>query len=135
MARPANERGARLSPADHVALLIELLQRGTPDQARRWLHALLRVPAEEREALVQAFERRVEAEYGERSGAADAFGQTLQVRYPPEQREGYVEERVVEYVHVPPERVKKGRARRRSGWRLRRRSMRRACSAARTERT
>jgi hypothetical protein len=89
-------------------MLTELLRSASPDMARRWLHALLRVPVDQREALVQAFEARVLAEFGGHAearaqAAMDAAGDALRVHYPPEQREGYVEERIVEYARVQAE--------------------------------
>lgn len=89
-------------------MLTELLRIASPDLARRWLHALLRVPVDQREALVQAFEARVLAEFGvpaqpSAQAAMDAVGDALRVHYPPEQREGYVEERIVEYARVQAE--------------------------------
>jgi hypothetical protein len=100
-ASPAPEPGERLSPADHVHLLTELLRSASPDLARRWLHALLRVPEPEREAMVLALEARVLAEFGPLPGVDQPAGVSLWVHYPPEQRTGYVEERIVEYAHVP----------------------------------
>jgi len=48
-----------LLPNDHVRALVELLQPGGPDLARRWVSALLLVPIEHRESLVREVERRI----------------------------------------------------------------------------
>jgi len=52
-------------------MLIEMLKPAGPELGRRWLAALLMVPPEERESVVQAVESQIVAEYG--SGEA-AFG-------------------------------------------------------------
>lgn len=48
-----------LYPNDHLRMLIELLRPAGPEIARRWLAALLIVPEEDREAVVQAIEARI----------------------------------------------------------------------------
>ena len=48
-----------LLPNDHVRALVELLQPGGPDLARRWVSALLLVPIDQRESLVREVERRI----------------------------------------------------------------------------
>jgi hypothetical protein len=64
---------------------------------------LLHVPASEREALVHAMEERVLATFGAGPAASAVLGQhathkpTLRVVYPAIQREGYVEQSIVEY--------------------------------------
>jgi len=67
MYRPADGQNGSptLSPADHVTLMVELLRPMTPELARRWVAALMRVPAAERGALVESIERRVDEVYGE----------------------------------------------------------------------
>jgi len=45
--------------------MVELLRPMTPELARRWVAALMRVPAAERGALVESIERRVDEVYGE----------------------------------------------------------------------
>lgn len=54
----------RVTPADHVRMLADLLQPATPDLARRWLAALLMVPAEERAGIVKAVEARIVEQFG-----------------------------------------------------------------------
>ncbi len=54
----------RVTPADHVRMLADLLQPATPDLARRWLAALLMVPAAERAAIVSAVEAKIVEEFG-----------------------------------------------------------------------
>jgi len=55
-----------LSPNDHLKMLIEMLKPAGPELGRRWLAALLMVPPEERESVVQAVESQIVAEYGSR---------------------------------------------------------------------
>lgn len=102
---PPSGRGASPTPSpnDHVKTLIELLKPGAADLARRWLAALLLVPAAEREEVVKAVEAQIVAEYdlGE-----DAAEREMVVRYPAVQRAGYVEEIVKRYEvkeHAPNE--------------------------------
>ena len=45
-------------------MLIELLRPAGPELARRWLAALTVVPEHERQAVVEAVERKIHAEYG-----------------------------------------------------------------------
>lgn len=55
---------APLSPNEHLAMLIEMMQPSGAELARRWLAALTVVPREERESVVSAVERQIIAEYG-----------------------------------------------------------------------
>ncbi len=57
-------RSLRVTPADHVRMLADLLQPATPDLARRWLAALLMVPPEERAGTVNAVEARIVEQFG-----------------------------------------------------------------------
>jgi hypothetical protein len=82
------------SPNDHVRMLTELLKPGGVELARRWLAALLLVPAAEREEVVKAVETRIVAEY---DLPLEAEAREVVVRYPAVQREGYVEEVVKRY--------------------------------------
>ncbi len=77
------------SPNDHLRMLVELLRPAGPELGRRWLAALLLAPASEREAVVEAVERRMSEEYG--GGAA------LTLSEPPVQRQGHVEQVVRSY--------------------------------------
>jgi hypothetical protein len=51
------------SPNDHARMIVELLQPCGMDLARRWLAALLVVPQDERESVVEAIEARVVSLY------------------------------------------------------------------------
>lgn len=82
------------SPDDHLRMLVELLRPAGPELGRRWLAALLLAPASEREALVEAVERRMSEEYG--SGGALLLGE------PPVQRQGHVEQVVRSYRRAKP---------------------------------
>lgn len=48
-----------LSPGDHLRLLTDLLRPGQLELGRRWVAALMLVPENEREALVEAIERQI----------------------------------------------------------------------------
>ena len=52
-----------LLPNDHLELLIELMRPGSVELARRWVSALMLVPADEREAIVAAVEAQIVADY------------------------------------------------------------------------
>lgn len=52
-----------LSPNDSLRMLIELLKPTGPELARRWVAALLLVPEQHREAVVEAVELQIAAEY------------------------------------------------------------------------
>lgn len=110
-------------PNDHARAIVELLRPASPDLARRWLAALLLVPAGERLGLVEAVERSIVAEYGGALRAGDGPAssptgertadtatplddkvdnkvgepRTLRVARPPVQRDGYVEQVFTEY--------------------------------------
>lgn len=75
-------------------MLTELLKPGGVELARRWLAALLVVPAAEREEVVRMVEAQIVAEYDLPRDEAD---REMVVRYPAVQREGYVEEVVKTY--------------------------------------
>jgi hypothetical protein len=85
-----------LSPAEHLRMLVELLQPAGPDLARRWVAALLAVARDDRAALVEEIERRVAARYGD-----DALRE-LHVRTGPVQRDGYIEEIETTYAPAAP---------------------------------
>jgi hypothetical protein len=83
-------------------MLTELLKPGGVELARRWLAALLLVPAAEREEVVKAVEAKIVKEYdlpldAEARGDAANESREVVVRYPAVQREGYVEEVVKRY--------------------------------------
>ncbi len=85
-------------------MLAELLQPVGPELARRWLAALLSVPRDERQAVVEMIEKRVVELYsrgGESTASHSETGVptpgTLNVMHPPVQRDGYVEQTIVTY--------------------------------------
>ncbi len=81
-------------------MLVELLRPLGPELARRWLAALLAIPAHEREAAVAAIESRVAEAYEQRlagSRKKSRKGRSIDVVSPPVQREGYTEQVVTTY--------------------------------------
>jgi hypothetical protein len=106
-------------------MLVELLRPLGPELARRWLAALLAIPAHEREAAVIAIEARVAEAYNQRTlaarkrsgkGGAGKRGKSFDVLSPPVQREGYTEQVVTTYeVEEQPAREAALRKRRASG--------------------
>lgn len=112
---PATERPERgelptLFPSDHVRMIVELLRPAGPELGRRWLAALLLVPEAERVAVVEAIEAKLASTYG-RPHAPGGGERTIVVRYPPVQREGYVEETERTYSVEPPKAARKARRR------------------------
>jgi len=74
--------------------------------SRRWLAALLMVPIDERERVVEAVEKQIVESYEPTSddpeGAADVVGETLyHVRDEPVQKEGYTEQEIRTYAPAP----------------------------------
>ncbi len=65
-----------LSPSEHLRMLVELMRAMGPELGRRWLAALTLVPEDEREAVVEAVEAQIVAEFGDDApgfpGADDA---------------------------------------------------------------
>ncbi len=51
-------------------MLVELLRAGSPELARRWVAALMLVPEDRRQGIVEAVERQIVEEYG---GSAPGF--------------------------------------------------------------
>jgi len=100
--RPANEQSGSQMPSqgDHIRMLIELLQPTGPDLARRWLAALLLVPREDRQSVVESVEDRITSMYASAapvtaagvSSSEDDEPREIDVVYPPVQHDGYVEE-------------------------------------------
>lgn len=85
-----------LLPNDHARMLVELLRlSGGAALMRRWVAALLNVPADEREQTVRAVEERIASEYDmpELSRAATlGESQTVfDISSEPVQRDGYTE--------------------------------------------
>ena len=87
--RPPSEsnRSPRLSPNEHLKLLVEILRPESVELSRRWLAALLLVPEEDRAALVAEIERRIVHTYADAEEEVE-----VHVVSPPVQREGYVEQ-------------------------------------------
>jgi hypothetical protein len=73
-------------------MLVELLRPAGAELGRRWLACLMLAPESEREAIVASIERRMAELYLD--GSAD---RTLDVAHPPEQHEGFVEQKVTTY--------------------------------------
>lgn len=106
-------------------MLVELLRPLGPELARRWLAALLAIPAHEREAAVGAVEARVAEAYNQRAAASrkrtgksagGKRGKSFDVLSPPVQREGYTEQVVTTYdLEEPPAKEAALRKRRASG--------------------
>ena len=62
---PTKGLGDNLSPNEHLHLLIELMKPIGMETARRWVAALMIVPEDQREALVDAIEAQIVAEFGD----------------------------------------------------------------------
>ncbi|MFT5423966.1 MAG: hypothetical protein ACI89L_001758 [Phycisphaerales bacterium] len=65
MVTPPTESDGLL-PNDHLRMLVEVMKPMGPELARRWVAALTLVPEHEREAVVQAVEQQITAEYADR---------------------------------------------------------------------
>lgn len=106
----ASDQPLRVTPADHVRMLADLLQPATPDLARRWLAALLMVPQAERQAIVQAVEARIVSQFGTaQEHTTDTVGSdtaaTIEVVHPPVQRPGYIEQVITTYEKMDAPRI------------------------------
>ncbi len=73
-------------------MLVELLRPAGAELGRRWLACLMLAPESEREAIVRSIEQRMAELYLK----PDA-DRTLNVAHPPEQREGFVEQKFTTY--------------------------------------
>lgn len=73
-------------------MLVELLRPSGAELGRRWLACLMMAPESERKAIVESIERRMAELYLE--SKAD---RSVDVVHPPEQREGYVEQKITTY--------------------------------------
>jgi len=103
--RPEQSASRTPLPNDHVKAIIELLREGTPDLARRWLAALLLVPAGERAGVVAAVESSIVREY---ASAPDE--QVVRLVHPARELDGFVEQQIVTYTPAPrPTRPKPSR--------------------------
>lgn len=106
---PSGPKGSpTLLPNDHTRMLVELLRLagGTgPELVRRWVAALLSVPADEREAVVEAVEARLLEEYDlpALSGAVSSaeVEPMFHVASPPVPRGGYSEVTIRSYSKAP----------------------------------
>lgn len=63
--KPMAERDAseKLSPSDHLKLLVDLMKPTGPELARRWLAALALVPEDERESVIESVEAEILRQY------------------------------------------------------------------------
>lgn len=116
-----SDESPKLSPNDHLRMLVELLRPLGTELGRRWLAALLAVPEGERAALVAEVERRiaelgcpmadVESPAGD-GGAAD--GREFRVISSPVERNGFTEHTETMYEVKPaagaPRQRRRGRA-------------------------
>jgi len=91
-------------------MIVELLRPAGPELGRRWLAALLLVPEAERVAVVEAIEAKLATTYG-RPHASSGGERMIVVRYPPVQREGYVEETERTYAVEPQKAASKSKRR------------------------
>lgn len=115
---PGPDGSPAIFPSDHARAIVELLRPASPDLARRWLAALLIVPAGERIGVVEAVERSIVREYGGAGGTVgvgarleeshgplagidrsddETEARRVRVAGQPVQREGYVEQVFTEY--------------------------------------
>lgn len=101
-------------------MLVELLRPVGPELARRWLAALLAIPAHEREQAVAAIEARIAQAYAADTGASRKRGakrgKSFDVVAPPVQKDGYTEQVVTTYdVQESESREQTQRKRRQAG--------------------
>lgn len=95
-------------------MLIELMRLaggGGTELARRWVAALLSVPAEDRRALVEEVEARISEVYAlpdSHLGRDDEASPMLHVASEPVQRAGYVEQVIRSYAKAKEPTKKKG---------------------------
>lgn len=108
--KPASEQDESQmpSPGDHVRMMIELLQPAGPDLARRWLAALMLVPREDREGVVESVEERIASTFADGKAMAEGDASPsceIEVVHPPVQHDGYVEQVRTTYAksHTQPD--------------------------------
>lgn len=73
-------------------MLVELLRPAGAELGRRWLACLMLAPESEREAIVDSIERRMAQLY-----LKPEDGRSVSVAHPPEQHEGFVEQKFTTY--------------------------------------
>lgn len=79
-------------------MLVELLRPAGAELGRRWLACLMLAPESEREAIVASIERRMAELYLDKGdNGANGDERTLNVAHPPQQRDGFVEQKVTTY--------------------------------------
>ncbi len=64
MTTPRDE-SRELSPNDHMALMLELCKPESMPLVRRWVAALMLVPEDQRESIVQAVETQIVADFSD----------------------------------------------------------------------
>lgn len=73
-------------------MLVELLKPAGAELSRRWLACLMLAPESEREAIVRSIEQRMAELYLEPGSS-----RTIDLAHPPEQRDGFVEQKFTTY--------------------------------------
>jgi len=53
----------KLSPNDHLMMLLELCKPESMELVRRWVAALMLVPEDQRESIVQAVEKQIVTDF------------------------------------------------------------------------
>lgn len=83
-------------------MLVEILRPAGAELARRWIACLLLAPESERAAIVESVERRMSELYL-RTDRVDTdrvdhdVERTVNVAHPPEQRDGFIEQKISTY--------------------------------------
>ncbi|MEO1277915.1 MAG: hypothetical protein AAFV77_03050 [Planctomycetota bacterium] len=75
-------------------MLVEILRPAGAELARRWIACLMLAPEVEREAIVRSVEQRMAELYLSNETQSE---RTVNVEHPPEQREGFIEQKVSTY--------------------------------------
>ncbi|MFI4916471.1 MAG: hypothetical protein ACIAS6_08195 [Phycisphaerales bacterium JB060] len=82
-------------------MLVEFLRPAGAELGRRWLACLMLAPESEREAIVDSIERRMTELY-----LKSDEPRNVNVAHPPEQREGFIEQKFTTYeVNEPDDSV------------------------------
>ncbi|NRA58388.1 MAG: hypothetical protein HRU13_09785 [Phycisphaerales bacterium] len=75
-------------------MLVEILRPAGAELARRWIACLMLAPEAEREVIVRSVEQRMAELYLSNETQSE---RTVNVEHPPEQREGFVEQKISTY--------------------------------------